>query len=277
MIRIFGWLLAVLTILASTVGLTVSVVHAQVRQPRTEAREAPIPRARAVLRFLTDNDFPPFNFIDEEGVLAGFHVDLARAICLEVSATCDIKTKAWGDLLPSLARGEADAVIAGHRISVRTVQGFEFSERYFFTPARFVGKKGVAVEISPDGLDGRRIGVAVGTAHEAYVRVFFRLSRITTFESPELARDAVMTGLVDVIADDGIGLSLWLAGALSRDCCEFKGGPFFDPKYFGDGLAIALPKTDPDLRLLINAGLQRVRQSGRYEEIVQRYFANRVY
>ena len=32
------------------------------------------------LRFLTTVDFPPFNFIDQTGKLAGFHVDLVREI-----------------------------------------------------------------------------------------------------------------------------------------------------------------------------------------------------
>src|SRR4051812_22647833 len=43
------------------------------------------PPAGAVLaiRFVTTDDFPPFNFLDANGHLAGFNVDLARAICAE--------------------------------------------------------------------------------------------------------------------------------------------------------------------------------------------------
>jgi polar amino acid transport system substrate-binding protein len=59
---------------------------------------------RAVIRFLTGGDFPPFHYYDEEGVLTGFDVDMARAICLEVSAACDIRVRAWDDLLPALRR-----------------------------------------------------------------------------------------------------------------------------------------------------------------------------
>jgi polar amino acid transport system substrate-binding protein len=56
-----------------------------------------------------------------------------------------------------------------------------------------------------------------------------------------------------------------------------RGGPFLEPKYFGDGIAIAVPKTDPGIRLLLNKALDRVRASGRFDELVQRYFPVRIY
>ena len=62
------------------------------------APQADLPR-RVVVRFLTEGDFPPFNFYDEEGVLTGLNVDLARAICLEMSAACDIKVRPWNELV----------------------------------------------------------------------------------------------------------------------------------------------------------------------------------
>ena len=47
---------------------------------------------------------------------------------------------------------------------------------------------------------------------------------------------------------------------------------FLEPKYFGDGLAMALPRNDPQIKSLINDALKKVRQSGRFQEIVERYF-----
>ena len=63
---------------------------------------------RVVIRFLTDSDFPPFDFYDEDGVLVGFNVDLARAICLELNTSCDIKARPWDELFPGLNSGEAE-------------------------------------------------------------------------------------------------------------------------------------------------------------------------
>ena len=43
-----------------------------------------------VLRFVTETDYPPFNYYDEDGTLTGFNIDLARAICAELAVTCEI-------------------------------------------------------------------------------------------------------------------------------------------------------------------------------------------
>ncbi len=239
---------------------------------------APAEGRRVVVRFLTEADFPPFDYVDDEGVLTGFNVDLARAICLEMQAACDIKVKPWGELFAGLARSDADAVIAGHAVTAEALKDVEFSDRYFYTPGRFVGRSdSPKVEISSEGLDGVKVAVAKGSAHEAYLQAFFRDTRILAFDSQDLAREALAQGAADFLFDDAISVSFWLNGTLSRKCCEFRGGPYFEPKYFGNGIAIALPKADPEIRVLINGALERVRQSGRFQEIVDRYFPLRVY
>ena len=236
------------------------------------------PAKRVVIRFLTDSDFPPFNFYDEDGVLVGFNVDLARAICLELATSCDIKARPWEELLIGLNKGEADAVIAAHKVTAAATATADFTDRYFHTPGRFAGQKSAKdVDISPAGLDGKRIAVARGSAHEAYLKTFFRDSPLALFENADLAREALAAGKADYVFDDGISLAFRLNGTLSRQCCEMKGGPFLEPKFFGDGLAIAVPKGDPEVRRLLNDALKRVRASGRFEELVQRYFPVRIY
>ena len=233
---------------------------------------------RVDIRFLTDSDFPPFNYFDEDNVLTGFNVDMARAVCLELSVACDIQVRPWDQLLPALARGEADAVAASHVVSPNALKVVDFTDPYYFTPARFAGKRGSAnIEIAPEGLEGKRIAVAKGTAHEAYLRAFFRDSAIRVYETVELARDALVTGGVDFLFDDGISLAFWLNGTASKACCEFKGGPFAEPKYFGDGIGIAVKRDDVELKSLINVALKRMRESGRYEELLLRYFPLRVF
>jgi polar amino acid transport system substrate-binding protein len=254
-------------------------IHAQQAEPpATESETATEPAKRVVVRFLTESDFPPFNFYDEDGVLTGFNVDLARAICLELGTACDIKVRPWGELIPALKRGEADAVVAGHMVSAVTLRDVDFTDRYFHTPGRFAVRRGeFDAEISPAGLDGKRVGVAKGTVHEAFLKAFFRDSSIQTFDTAEQARQALADGKVDIIFDDGIGLAFWLNGTMSRACCEFKGGPFLEPKFFGDGIAIAIRKNDSQIKSLINGALRKIRANGRFEELVQRYFPVRVY
>jgi len=236
------------------------------------------PSRRVVVRFLTESDFPPFNFYDEDGVLVGFNVDVARAICLDLNTACDIKVRPWGELLPALKRGEADAVIAAHAVTPQALASVDFTDRYFYTPGRFVGRLGEkAVKMTPEGLEGKRIGVAKNTAHEAYLKAFFRSSAIKSYETPDLARDALLQKQVDYVFDDGISLIFWLHGTASKRCCEMKGGPFLEPKYFGDGIAVAVPKNDQQIKTLINGALAHLRANGRLEELVERYFPVKVY
>jgi polar amino acid transport system substrate-binding protein len=243
----------------------------------TGAAQAQQPR-RVVVRFLTEGDFPPFNYLDEDGVLNGFNVDLARALCNEIGAACDIRVRPWEELLVALKRGEADAVIAGHAVTAEALRDVEFTDRYFHTPGRFAAKTETEkVEIAPDQLYGRSIAVARGTPHEAFLKTFFRDSRVQVFETSELAREALLQGKTDYVFDDGIGLSFWINGTLSRRCCELRGGPFFEPRYFGDGIGIAVPRSDPQIRALLNSALHKVRSSGRFDEIVSRYFPHRVF
>lgn len=251
----------------------------QTGAPSAEPSEPqqPLPR-RAAIRFLTDSDHPPFNYYDEDNVLTGFNVDIARSICLELAAACDIQVRAWPELLPALRRGEADAVIASHAINANALKAVDFTDRYYHTPARFAGKRATGrLDVTPEGLEGKKIAVAKGTAHEAYLRAFFRDSSIRAFETHELARDALISGAVELLFDDGIALAFWLNGTASKACCEFKGGPFGEPKYFGDGVAVAVPRSDPQLKMQINAALRRMRESGRYEELMLRYFPLRAF
>ena len=94
------------------------------------------------LRVLTEADYPPFNYYDEEGRLTGFNIDLARAICRELAVDCDINTAEWSTLVPSLKNNDADAVIASMAITGKALADVDFTSRYYTTPARFVGKCG---------------------------------------------------------------------------------------------------------------------------------------
>ncbi len=236
------------------------------------------PGRRFVIRFLTDSEFPPFHYLDEEGVLTGFDVDLARAICNEAGVQCEVRSRPWAELLPALRSNQADAVIAAQRVTATLVRDFEVTDSYFHSTAWFAGPRGgQRIVTTPERLERQRIAVARGSPHEAYLRTFFRESAIETTDTVEQARDAVRQGRADLVFDDGIGLVFWVNGSLSQECCELKGGPYYEPKFFGDGLAITVRRQDPELKRLINRTLERLRRNGRYEELILRYFPNRTF
>ena len=208
--RLAAGLFALLAVLASTPGSTFAQEPPPEDVPTAAEADADEPTKRVVVRFLTEGDYPPFNFYDEDGTLVGFNVDLARAICMELNTACDIKVRPWGELLLALRRGEADAVIAAHAVTPQSLNEVDFTDRYFQTPGRFAARRGGdQIEITPEALESKRIGVAKNTAHEAFLRAFFRSSAIQSYENADLARDALIQGQVDYIFDDGIGLVFW--------------------------------------------------------------------
>ncbi len=236
------------------------------------------PSQRIIIRFVTTDDYPPFNAADEDGTLTGFNVDLARAICLDQEITCDIKSLGWDALIPALKRDSADAVIAAHRVTAKLAGQVGFTHRYFYTPARFaVRRNSPAFAMTPSGLDSRSVAVVQGSAHEAYLLAFFRNVGVKAYPTRALARQALQTGATDAIFDDGIGLVFWVNGTNSKACCVLRGGPFFEPRYFGDGIAILVRKSDNQMRNMLNRSIEKLQSNGRFQELVDRYFPIRVY
>jgi polar amino acid transport system substrate-binding protein len=225
------------------------------------------------LRFVTDSDYPPFHYFDEEGVLTGFNVDLAKAICEALGVDCDIRPVEWDDIFTNLESGDADAAIASIRIDAESLTKADFTERYYATPARFIARKdGELKDVRPETVTGKKIGVAKGTGHEAYLKQFFPAAEIVPFDSADEAQMALKGGQLDLVFGDGIGLTFWLNGVTSDGCCDFRGGPYLDEKFFGEGVGIAVKKGNRQLVAILNYALEQVHASGRYESLFLRYF-----
>jgi polar amino acid transport system substrate-binding protein len=225
------------------------------------------------IHFVTDSDYPPFHYYDEVGALTGFNVDLAKAICEVLNVQCEITATNWSDLIPSLEKGEADAAIASIRITREALKEVDFTSRYYATPARFVARKDSKLtDIRPETVEGLKIGVAKGTGHEAYLKKYFSKAAIASFDTMEDAQKALQNGAIDLIFGDGISLTFWINGVTSNGCCEFRGGPYLDARYFGEGVGIAVKKGNRKLAEILTYGLEQVHASGRYEELFLRYF-----
>ncbi len=227
------------------------------------------------LRFLTTTDFPPFNFLDREGRLSGFHVDLARAICarLGVADKCEIQALPWPELDGALQKDEGEAILAGVAVTAETRAKYAFSRSYLQFPARFVMQKaGAAAEPLAEKLKARKVGVIAGSAHERMLRDYFGDVGIVTYPKPSDLYAALKEGSVDAVFGDGMRFSFWLAGTDAAGCCRFAGGPYLAPEYLGTGLAIAARASDPTLAAAFNYALQDISRDGTFAELYLRYF-----
>src|SRR5664279_5675781 len=128
----------------------------------------------SIIRFLTETDYPPFNYAGPDGAPAGFNVDLARLICEEIKVACTIQQRRYDTLIASLNSNNGDAVIASIAETPDMRRQVDFSDPYYRTPARFVARRDLALDqVRPEALEGKKIAVVAGTAHEAYLKTLF--------------------------------------------------------------------------------------------------------
>ncbi|HHU33292.1 MAG TPA: transporter substrate-binding domain-containing protein, partial [Clostridia bacterium] len=82
-----------------------------------------------MLKICGDRHYPPFEFLNDEGVFNGFNVDLIQAIGKELNIKIIFHPMPWENALEAVLRGEYDAV-QGMAISNERLQNFDFSEEY---------------------------------------------------------------------------------------------------------------------------------------------------
>lgn len=254
---------------------------------RTEAQEIYVPRfsdpkrrpekptlgRMTAIRFLTDDDYPPFHFRGPNGLPIGFNIDIARAICDELGVTCTVQVRRFDTLLAALEAGEGDAVIASIAITPQTRAKADFTDRYYRTPARFAARKDSTLkDISPELIAGRSVAVVSGSAHEAYIRTFFAETAIKGFPDTAAVFAALKKGEVELAFADGIALAFWLNGADSGGCCSFRGGPYTESRFFGEGVGIAVKTGNEVLLRALNYGLYRLWERGVFTDLYLRYF-----
>jgi polar amino acid transport system substrate-binding protein len=225
------------------------------------------------IRFLTEFDYPPFNYAGPDGNPVGFNVELARLICEELKLQCTIQLRRFDTLLQALAENRADAVIASLSVTPETRQRIDFSDPYYRAPARFVARRDSDMrDANPESLEGKKVAVVGGSAHEAYLKAFFTEAELKPYRTMELARDALRKSEADLLFGDGIALAFWLNGTDSANCCVFVGGPFTESRYFGEGVGIAVKRGNDTLRLALNWALFRLWERGRFTDLWLRYF-----
>ncbi|WP_136659871.1 transporter substrate-binding domain-containing protein [Nitratireductor sp. XY-223] len=245
-----------------------------------ERVEVPDLSARNRIRFLTTHDFPPFNFLDQQEHVSGFHVDLAREICAElnIAQKCQIQVLPWSELSTAIAGGQGDALIAGVAINVLSRDDYIFTRPFLKFPARFVRADRVEIDgEDASALAGRRVGVMAGSAHAAMLRAYFPDIQPVTYQRDEWMFDGLKTGEVDAVFGDGVQLSFWLISNSANECCSYFDGPYFAPAFLGEGLAIAVRRDSPDLADAFDHAIHAISKDGRMRELYLRYFPNGLY
>jgi polar amino acid transport system substrate-binding protein len=241
--------------------------------PRRRPERPDLSRIQSI-RFLTELDYPPFDYAGTDGNPAGFNVDLARLLCAEINTSCTIQARRFDLLLDALNdKSGGDAVIASIASTAATRRQADFTDPYYRTPARFVARADSPIrDVLPELVEGKKIAVVAGTAHEAFLKEMFTEAELHPYPNAAAAREALRNKEVDLLFGDGISLAFWLNGSDSNGCCAFRGGPYLESRYFGEGIGIAVRRGNDLLRQALNWALFRLWEKGSYTDLWLRYF-----
>src|SRR5262245_56851058 len=198
------------------------------------------------LRIGTEGSYPPFNFVDSAGTLQGFDIEVTQALCFRMAAECELVTQDYEGLVPALVAGKYDAAIASLWVTDERKQKVDFTKPYYQAAARFAMRKGTggSGDVAPAALKGKALGAQSGTVQANYLQDLYRDSTIKLYGNGDEANAALAAGKLDAVLADGTALWRWLSQSREGRCCEFVGPPLRDPKWFGEGVAIAVRKGD---------------------------------
>jgi polar amino acid transport system substrate-binding protein len=240
--------------------------------PRRRPERPDVGRMTAI-RFMTEVDYPPFNFAGPDGNPTGFNVELARMICEELKVTCTVQMRRFDTLFDSLDANRGDAAIASIAVSEQTRKRADFTDPYYRPSARFAVRASASTDaVTPEAIEGRKVAVVAGSAHEQYLRTLFTEADVRPYPDAAAAREALQKGEADYVFGDGFAMSFWINGASSGNCCAFVNGSFIESRYFGEGIGVAVKRGNDTLRRAINYALFRIWETGRFTDLWLRYF-----
>lgn len=221
--------------------------------------------------------YPPFSSIGTDGKLKGFDIDIANALCEQMKAQCTLIQQEFDGMIPSLQTRKIDAVVASMSITEERQKVVDFTDKYYHTPARFVAKKGSALNITAAGLKGKRVGVQRTTTHDRFATDQFKESEIVRYAKQDDVFLDLTAGRLDGALVDMMAASEGFIKAPVGKDFAFIGPTFIDAKYFGVGAGIAVRKGDTALKNDLNAAIKAIRANGTYKKVQDKYFDFDIY
>lgn len=222
--------------------------------------------------------YPPFSLVDKDGKLQGFDIDITYALCDAMKVKCTLVKQDFDGLIPSLLAKKIDAIIASLSITEERKQKVDFTHKYYNSPAKFVRKKGSGMEITKAGLKGKTVGVQQSTVHDTYLTDNYgdvvSIKRYGTLDDAYLDLAA---GRLDLLLADSVAVKEGLLDKPAGKDFEFVGPDLTDPKWFGEGIGIAVRKQDTELREKFNKAIDAIRANGTYKKIQDKYFNFDIY
>jgi len=214
----------------------------------------------------SSNNFPPVNLLEEGGELTGFGRDMARAVVGAVGGSMThIHSPIWTNVLKWLADGEADFIHDTGYTPERT-QSLDYSEPILKMPEEiFVRSHRFDIQ-SLDSLAGKRVACVNRHITHLYLMKFPRIQCVVVKTPPDAVR-ALFDGTVDAVIYPR-QIVLYYAYQLGlADGIKTVGEPLRTLTWH-----MVVKRGNARVLLLLNQGIAKVKASGEYERIYDKWF-----
>jgi arginine/ornithine transport system substrate-binding protein len=230
------------------------------------------------VRIGVEGAYPPFSYVTPGGELAGFDIDIAKALGEAMGAEVTLVAQDWDGIIPALLAKKYDAIVASMSVTEERKQKVAFTDKYYQTPAKFICKKGSIKEFSKEAIKGKTVGVQRATIHDRYLTDNYGSDvEIKRYGTQDEAYLDLSAGRVDMLLADSVALSDGFLKKPEGADYQFIGPDLSDPKWFGEGAGIAIRKEDKDLVEKFNTAIDKIRSDGTYKAIQDKYFDFNVY
>ncbi|MDZ4312621.1 MAG: transporter substrate-binding domain-containing protein [Cypionkella sp.] len=212
-----------------------------------------------VVRLATEGAYPPFNFIDDKGEVAGFEREFGDEVCKRAALECTWSTNEWDSIIPNLQSGNYDVIIAGMSITDERSKVITFSDNYY-PPAASAYLAAAADADIKTGV----VSAQVGTIQAGYVAESG--ATLLEFPTPDETVAAVRNGEAAAVFAD--------KDYLRPFADESNGALMFvgEDIAIGGGVGLGLRQSDTELKAKLDTAIQAMKADGSLNTLIEKHF-----
>ena len=217
-------------------------------------------RSNGTLVMATNAEFPPYEYYEGENVV-GIDADIAAAVADKLGMELKIEDMAFDSIIPAVTSGKADIGLAGMTVTEDRLENVDFSDTYAHATQVVIVKEDSDIA-SPDDLEGKKIGVQLGTTGDIYAGDI-KDATVERYNKGFEAVQALTQDKIDAVVIDGEPAKVFVK--------ENEGLKMLDEAFTEEDYAIAVAKGNDELLDKINTALGELKDSGELDKIVDKY------
>ena len=217
-----------------------------------------------VLMVGTNAEFPPFEYVGDDGEPDGFDIALINAIGEKLGVKVEVENMEFDSLVSSIG-SKTDVAIAGITVTEERKQSVDFSDPYFDAVQHVLIPADSAIA-SYEDLEGKTIGCQLGTTGDFIIEEIEGATD-QQYNKPVDAVNDLINGRLDAVIVDSNPASVFVANYPDK-IRDLDGEDFgFEAEQY----AIAMPKGDKGLADAINKAIKELKADGTFDALVKKY------